>query len=93
LHCIAEANGNRTHEQNTNTANELQQSAIPGGAESGAVGVQNGPIDPDLAAVVAAWPDLPEAVRRQVAKLVKATVAASQCDDDGFLAPRFSRDS
>jgi hypothetical protein len=69
---IAEANGNRTHGQNTNNANDLQQSAIPTGAESGAVGAQNGPIDPQLAAVVAAWPTLPEAVRRRVMAMVNA---------------------
>jgi hypothetical protein len=32
-------------------------------------------------AVVAAWPTLPETVRQQVAKLVEATVAASQFGD------------
>jgi hypothetical protein len=43
-----------------------------GGAESGAVGANSGPIDPDLAAVIHAWPTLPEATRRQIAGVVKA---------------------
>jgi hypothetical protein len=43
-----------------------------GGAKSGAVGVRIAISDPDLAAVVEAWPTLPEAVRRQVVGLVKA---------------------
>ena len=30
-------------------------------------------IDPDLAVVVAAWPKLPEAVKRQVVATVRAT--------------------
>ena len=45
--------------------------ALPSGAESGAVGGDSAPIDPDLAAVVAAWPGLPEAVRRKVVALVR----------------------
>jgi hypothetical protein len=43
-----------------------------GGAESGAVGAQSAQFPPDLAAVVAAWPDLPETVRREVVGLVRA---------------------
>jgi len=41
-----------------------------GGAESGAVGARMGLSDPDLAAVVAAWPNLPEATRAAVVALV-----------------------
>ncbi len=48
-----------------------------GGAESGAVGAQSAPFPPDLAAVVAVWPTLPEATRRQVIGLVKAADKAT----------------
>lgn len=47
-----------------------------GGAESGAVGARMALSDPDLMAVVNAWRDLPEAVRRQVVAIV--TAAAEQ---------------
>ena len=55
-----------------------QEVADEGGAESGAVGARiancatGGPLgdDPELSAVVAAWPALSEAVRRQVLALV-----------------------
>lgn len=40
-------------------------------AESGAVGGENGPFDPDLAAVVKAWPDLPEAARQTVLSIIR----------------------
>ena len=46
--------------------------AVQGGAKSGALSGDSVPIDPDLAAVVAAWPGLPETVRRQVVALVGA---------------------
>jgi hypothetical protein len=39
-----------------------------GGAESGALAA----IDPNLAAVVAAWPTLPEAIRAGIAAMVRA---------------------
>jgi hypothetical protein len=45
-----------------------------GGAECGALGAQNAPSDPDLAAVVDAWPTLPEAVRTAILAMVKARV-------------------
>lgn len=41
-------------------------------AESGAAGAENGLVDPDLAAVVQAWPDLPAATRRQMVAMVEA---------------------
>jgi hypothetical protein len=49
-----------------------QKTAISssGGAESGAVGADSGPIDPDLAVIIDAWPTLPEAVRRKVVEMV-----------------------
>lgn len=42
------------------------------GAESGALGAQNAPADPDLARVVAAWPRLPEPMRRAILALIDA---------------------
>ncbi len=41
------------------------------GAECGALGAQNGTVDPELAAVVDAWPKLPEAVRLAILALVR----------------------
>jgi len=46
-----------------------------GGAESGAPGAQLAPIDPELAAVVAAWADLPDAVRTGILAMVQASTA------------------
>jgi hypothetical protein len=49
-----------------------------GGAESGAVGDDSAPIDPDLAAVIDAWPRLPETVRRDVLRIVHEAVRGPQ---------------
>ena len=43
-----------------------------GGAESGALGAQNGPIGPDLAVVVEAWPGLPEAIKVGILAMIRA---------------------
>lgn len=43
-----------------------------GGAESGAVGARNGTLPPDLAAVVAAWPTLSEAIKTDIVTMVTA---------------------
>jgi len=53
------------------SANDLKKSAPAGGAKSGALGSQSGPIAPDLALVIDAWPTLPEAARRQVLGIVR----------------------
>jgi hypothetical protein len=42
------------------------------GAESGAVDARNGPIDPDLAAVVEAWAGLPTAIKAGILAMVRA---------------------
>ncbi|HEX5102184.1 MAG TPA: hypothetical protein VFV87_00125 [Pirellulaceae bacterium] len=42
------------------------------GAECGALGTQNAPLDPDLAAVVDAWPKLPEAIKAGILAMVTA---------------------
>jgi len=41
------------------------------GAESGAVGGGSAPDDPELAAVVDAWPTLPEGVKGDIVAMVK----------------------
>jgi hypothetical protein len=42
------------------------------GAECGALGAQNAPLDPDLAAVVDAWPALPAAIKAGILAMVQA---------------------
>ena len=44
-----------------------------GGAESGARDAQTGPIDDDLAELIAAWPGLPNDVKADVLAMVKAS--------------------
>ena len=55
-------------------SNSPGNTGIPqaGGAESGALAAPKPPSDPDLRAVVEAWPELPDAVRVAVVALVKA---------------------
>lgn len=43
----------------------------PSGAECGALGAREAPWDPELAAVVEAWPGLPVSVRARVAEIVR----------------------
>jgi hypothetical protein len=43
-----------------------------GGAESGAVAAETRPIDPDFAALIDAWPTLPQAIRAGILALVRA---------------------
>jgi len=43
-----------------------------GGAESGALAPQTTAIDPSLAAIIDAWPMLPEAIRAGILALVRA---------------------
>lgn len=43
-----------------------------GGAKSGALGAQNGPLDPDLAAIVKAWPTLPEPIKAGIVAMIGA---------------------
>jgi hypothetical protein len=42
------------------------------GAESGALGAQNGPDYPDLAEVAQAWPSLPEAIKAGILAMIRA---------------------
>ena len=43
-----------------------------GGAKSGALPVQSTAIDPALAALIDAWPGLPEAIRAGILAMVRA---------------------
>ncbi len=58
----------RTTSENTGKTGVPQES----GAESGASSGDSAPIDPDLAAVVSAWPTLPYAIRAAVLAIVRA---------------------
>jgi hypothetical protein len=44
----------------------------PGSAKSGAVNAQTQPIDPALAALIDAWPTLPEPIRAGILAMVRA---------------------
>jgi hypothetical protein len=64
---VAEAGLERTANSSGNTGHSEK-----GGAESGASCGDSRPIDPDLMAVIAAWPDLPETVRQSIMAAVRA---------------------
>jgi hypothetical protein len=51
------------------------------GAECGALGAQNAPLDPDLAAVVDAWPKLPGAIKAGILAMVTAGRRGGLTDD------------
>jgi len=57
----------RPHENQRKTAILAE-----GGAESGAAGAADAPVDADLRAVVEAWPDLPEAARARILAIIEA---------------------
>ena len=42
------------------------------GAENGAPGDKTAPLDPDLGAVVAAWPNLPAAIKAGILAMIRA---------------------
>ena len=54
---------------------EKKGGADQSGAESGA---QEAPLDPELAAVVDAWPALPEAIKAGILAMVETTAGAKQ---------------
>jgi hypothetical protein len=58
-----------SHETTGNSIGSSQS-----GAESGALDTQNGPIAPDLVAVVNVWPTLPADVRQRIVALARGAV-------------------
>jgi hypothetical protein len=58
----------RTPPENTGKTGVSDQSS----AESGALDPQNAILDPELAAVVEAWPALPEAIRAGILAMIRA---------------------
>ena len=66
--CLSGWGGTRTYAQNSGNSSGLAQS----GAECGALGAQNAPLDPDLAAVVDAWHKLPDAIKAGILAMVTA---------------------
>ncbi len=44
----------------------------PGGAKSGALTLKESAIDPSLAALIDAWPTLPDAIRAGILAMVRA---------------------
>ena len=51
--------------------------ASQSGAESGALGAQNGPFDADLGELAEAWPNLPKALRAGILAMVRAARGAA----------------
>ena len=62
------------------TLNSSEQHAVSeiGGAESGAVAAETSSIDPDLQAVIEAWPMLPEAIKAGILAMARAASVAGQ---------------
>jgi hypothetical protein len=58
-------------------AHSTGKTVIPhrGGAESGAPGVSEAPIDHQLAVVVGAWPKLPAQIRAQIVSMASKAAA------------------
>lgn len=50
----------------------LRSQGNSGGAESGAFSDDSPEIDPELAKVMGAWPDLPDAIKAGILAMVKA---------------------
>ena len=75
---VAEAGLERTANSSGNTGHSEK-----GGAESGASSGDSASIDPDLMAVVNAWPTLPETTRRQIAATIREAVGSHGVGDGG----------
>jgi len=61
--------GTRTDDVSPLFDNGLRDPADAVGTETGTVGDDSGPIDPDLRVVIDAWPTLPGVTRRQILAL------------------------
>jgi hypothetical protein len=66
---MAEVHGNRTPAQIPGETADSGES----GANSGAVGAQEAPLDPDLTLVVSSWPTLPEAIKAGILAMIRTT--------------------
>jgi len=66
----------------------IQADSSQRAAQGAAVGHDEGPIDPDLAAEVDAWPELPEEAREAVLRIVSEAgiVATARAADGGWGA-------
>jgi len=60
--------GIRTYPENADKTSLLSES----GAKSGALDAENGPKDPDLGAIIDAWPTLPEPIKDGILAMVRA---------------------
>jgi hypothetical protein len=69
-----ESDGNREDRIRTCAENADNSSgSAPSGAESGALGAPEAPLDPNLAAVVEAWPKLREPIKAGILAMIRAT--------------------
>ena len=59
------------------------QFSSTGGAESGALGDEIDPIDSDLAALIEAWPTMPEGVRAGIVAMIRAATGGHRTVADG----------
>jgi hypothetical protein len=70
---MAEVHGNRTPAETAGNSVNLPQ----GGAESGALNARRATIDPTFAAVVEAWPTLPDPIKAGILAMVRAASGAA----------------
>ena len=68
---VAEEGLERPHVSDCKT-NDLQHAPNSFGTESGTLQDETGTVDPDLAVVVEAWPNLPEAVQADILAMARA---------------------
>jgi hypothetical protein len=73
----------RTDFHNPLQDNELGNPADASAAAGAAIEGNSALIDPDLAAVVNAWPTLPETIRRQIAATIREAVGSHGVGDGG----------
>ncbi len=68
----------RTDFHNPLQDNELGNPADVSAAAGAAIEGDSAPIDPDLAAVVAAWPALPATARQSILRIVRQAAGGTQ---------------
>jgi hypothetical protein len=72
---LSGGHGTRTDSRNGLSDNDLGKSEKHFGTFSGTVGDETGKFDPDLLAVVEAWPGLPCAARQRIREIVDSHVS------------------